>query len=388
MSEQGGTTDPMLRPDYQGVPFYSAPVTYAAGGLRFDMSFLEPAARMAAPVIRSLRIRFLGSVSGVGGATVGDDNAKLLSRIYIKDRGGELYNCPGVVNHVAEYAERNGDGANYQEAAINSAATDTAFEKWWDIMFEAPALEGTMRGRDSGLPLLHMLPRFGGQCEITTQLPTNFGVNSGSFVLFADVVDERRRELKARRVRRTHNIGKTDDMYPVGGSLRACYITSQLATTSYTDLIALFGTSSKITSRTLDYSEIHPEYLRRLYHRNKMQPLGSTGADPFLVTANPYAIPVVHPLRDQHIGRMQDIDQLHLRLAAAPASGVVYLDYYEDRDPELAREWLGFDSVSDLGRAVVERGMVKSAGGADSKVTSWDPGLARRLPMRVPQLGR
>lgn len=387
----------MVRPDYNGVPYQSAPVPVtAAGRYRFDLSFLEAAMRMTAPVIQRFTILFRGTITpDADNDATPLDQFKILSLINIRDRGGELYNRSGIMNFVEQAQDVGVDRVAFPPTIPNGAQPVAANINPWRIFWDPPDDAKVHRSADLGLPCLYMLPRFGGQFEFQVQLPANVDALDGDFILMADVVDERRRELKSRRVRNYRQIGKVDDLYPVGGSLRSAIVTSDLGTaTGFTELD--FATYSDWTSRTLEYVQVFSQWLKDSYLIES--PAAAINlVDPFLTSLatgvgdQADAIDLLGPKLDQHVGWMQDIEQLHVKFATGatvPTGGVLMLEYVEDRDAEQAREWMGFPSIADLAAAVVDRGEVKGTGESNAKVTDWDETLVRRLPMRIPAMAR
>jgi hypothetical protein len=370
----------MIRPDYQGTLPRSKPITFAAGSpLGVDFSFLEPYRRMAAPVVRKLYIHGRFNLTASGGAFDGEDQYKILTRAFLRDRGGPLVDLHGASMRVMEQAEWQ--DRQVDPADLTSGSSDTARDGYWTIDFETPPDAKGERSRDSGLPLIHLLPEGGGDMILTTNsalASINLSITSGTFTVYADVVDERKREAKARRVQRDMLITAQEDNYNVGGLLRRAVVSSAIATTGYTSLA--FSTYGTIDSRTLDYSDIPTHLLQKRYRERTR----AKATDDEFLASTPCAIPLWEPEARQHLGRLPNVSKLHLDLnAAAPTGGRLIVDYFEPRDPELMREWLGYPTIADMMADVRKYGHVKGLGNKDTKVTSWLPELVRHMPLQI-----
>jgi hypothetical protein len=192
------------------------------------------------------------------------------------------------------------------------------------------------------------------------------------------VHDEREPELKSRMVWKEYAITKAEDNYSIGGSLRAAFITSTLATTGYTALDTEVAT---ITSKTLQQFDLSLEQFIHEYRRTSRD---RSSVDAFVNSYTaPSAVGLLNPSKGQHIGKMPDLQTLHAKLVAAPTSGVMVTCHIEDRNISLAAETMGYQSQAEFVHAVNTRGRVSRTGESASDVTRWNPTLVRRLPMNI-----
>ncbi len=364
----------------KGVVLRSNRFTWADGAmLDIDRGFLKEAAgRMRAPVVRELIFHAQANISGVTATLLSKDAHKIFNRIQVGDRGGLVFDCSGSTARIIEQLEVGGGfGEPNDGTAVASGATSTAYDIFARVIFDT---QKSHRGSDTGLPLNHLFD--GGRLAVRCATPPGSVVNSATIRCYAIVHDEREPELKARQVWQEYSITKSEDTYSVGGSCRAAFITSNLATTGYTALDTEVAT---ITSKTLnmfdlDLNIFQTEY-RRLHGHNLPRLKAGDAVDHFLnsLTA-PDAVALLTPSRGQHIGKLPDLSTLHVKMVTAPTSGVLVTCKIEDRNADLAAEWMGYDSIDEFLAAFNARGMVSSTGAADRPVGDWNPRLVRRLP--------
>jgi hypothetical protein len=352
----------------------SPPIAYSATTLPVDMRFLDDAmSRYRAPVVREILYRFVGNVTAQATATglPGKDGAKLFARIRVNDRGGELVNLPGAIIRQIEQMEY-GDACQDDEADLGNAANDASYDITLRTIFDPSKSQND--GRDTGVPLLHFVR--GGSVSLQMQAPVSSTVASGTIRVYFRVEEERERTLKSRMVWRERTITAAEDTYDVNGSLRAAFVSSVIATTGYTSL----SSHTEFTSNTLFKSAFPTKIVWDDYRRKSAQ-YGDLTRDSFLLFE---ALPLVSPDRFQRIGNMMDLRAFHLRLASAPTSGTFVTCHIEDRNPSLAAEWMGYNSVAQLSDALEKRGYILGKGRSRSApYQAWDPVLRRRLPVAI-----
>lgn len=363
----------------KGLVLRSNPFTWADGAqLDIDRNFLrEASGKMRAPCVRELIFHAQLQVTGVTATLLSKDACKVFNRIQVGDRGGLLYDCSGSTSRVIEMLEV---GDSFSEpndgVALASAATSATYDVFARVIFDT---QRAHRGSDTALPLNHLFD--GGKIAVRCGTPPGCSMTGATIRVYAIVHDEREPELKSRQVWQEFAITKTEDFYSIGGSLRAAFITSNLATTGYTALSTQVAT---ITSKSLNMYDLDQFIFRQEYKRNlqdRARSLAGVEIDPFTVSLTaPDALALLVPSKGQHIGKMPDLQTLHAKLVSAPTSGVMVSCKIEDRNADLAAEWMGFGSVQEFLTAFATRGMVGSKGDAPRAVSQWNSKLVRRLP--------
>lgn len=358
----------------KGTPARSKPETFADGAaVQFDMDFLSPLLRrMRAPVVRELIFHFRGDVTA-SGAHSGIDSLKILKRIKIRDRGGDIFDMPGSIARICEQIELGSIQLDPDDIAdtVQDATHDVFLRVTFDV-------EKSHRGADYGLPLTHLLD--GGEIEVTFGTPSTLTIASGQLRVYAIVHDERTREAKCRLVRKVTSLTATEDDYRVGGSLRYAFITSDLGNTAGATSLAAI---TEIDSRVFQYNDLDAEILRQEYRRLAHD---RAAQDAFLA-ATPIAFPLIMPSKGQHVGKMPDLDSFDFKIGAVPASGRVVMCYVADRNVPLTSDWLGFATPADYAAALKQRGQVNVEGSTMRPIQNWDSRLVRRLPVRIPAAG-
>lgn len=364
----------------RGMTLRSNPYTWVDGAnIDIDRAFLRQAVgKMRAPVIRELMFHATLQATGVTATLLAKDAHKVFARIQVADRGGLLYDCAGSTARLIEQMEV---GAAYQEpndgTALASAGTTATFDTFARVIFD---VEKATRGSDFALPLNHLFD--GGKLTVRCGTPPGCTMTGATIRVYADVHDEREPEMKSRMVWRERSITKAEDDYSIGGSLRAAFITSILSTTGYT---ALDTETATITSKTLEMFDldqiIFQQAYKRLIGHNQARIKAGDSVDGFLnsLTA-PDALAIRTPSVGQKTGKMEDLNTLHLKLVTAPTSGALVTCHIEDRNADLAAEWMGYDTVNELVTDFTERGRVAAKGKSDKRATVWNPKLVRRLP--------
>jgi hypothetical protein len=358
-----------------GLIFRGEQITIGAAGLgqslQFKTDFLQAAKKMEAPCIGELLFRFTGTVGAVTGGAKGEDAFKLFSQVLIKD-AEELVRASGATLRVWQQMEF-GDSVNPDPTDIASGSTNSTYSAILSIPFE---FERAQRRQDTRLPIIHLTE--GG--EITVQLasavPTGWAAAQSDWKMqvAARVYDERVRELKSRLRIIERRVTQEEYDYPIGGSIRAAFLSSSLATTAYTSLSGF----TTLDSRDLRW----PAGFETAYLLNRYQKMRA-----FRVSGDEFdaqnAIPFVFPEERQRIGTMPDLGTLHLDLnAAAPTGGQLFLAQIVDRHPDLAATWMGYPTPGDLADAIRKFGVINDSNGG-TRANRYHPMLARRLPIRL-----
>jgi len=353
----------------------SLPYSWSNGGtVIVDTNFLRSfAARMQAPVIDHLLIHVEGAGSAGSGGTNGEDFYHLLSRITVKDKRGIRYDLPGKLARVFEQCEY-GDMQQEDVATQASGSTSADYDHFVRIPFAYPK---AYRPADTALPVPYLTE--GGEIKLQFGTPKNLTMGSWTAIVYAWVVDERRREAKSRAVVQEVSITNAQDNYLVKGSLRWAIHSSDLAgaTLGYTTLAGI----TEIDSKVLNYADLVPDIVRQEY-RQAMG--GSLASDDECVAATPNAIPVFFPEKGQRNGRLPDLDSFDYKFnGSVPASSKMITCVIEDRQPSLAAEWMGYRTPQDFLAAVDQFGKVSGKGKKRGHVKNWDDTLVARLPLRI-----
>lgn len=355
-----------------------------AQNINVDTNFLDQFMGWDCPEIAEFLLVMSGSVTaGGGGAALGRDAAKLFDNVDIRMSGGQIVNGGGAtlrVNEQAEYGDKQLDPAD-----VTTSGTNAAWEYSLSIPFEFPK-SGDEYKRDCRLSL-KAFKALGGQITIRTPaaLPTNWSTATGTVEVYARVVEARNRQANAFYTLLEYNVTQIEDYYPIEGSARYIGLTSRLATTGYTSLIAT--TYNSFDSRSLGWEAgLHPRILRDRYRHLHLAVLGTTDEHLLtpLATAGPAfgAIPIVNPDKDQRIVRMPMMTRLHLDLnAAAPAGGVLMVGAIKDRAPIYSAYACGYQDQNQYLADILANGTVRD--GKDTPVAQFDPFLVNRMPVRI-----
>ncbi len=359
----------------EGVWLRSEGYTYSAGNsFSVKKDFLSQAQLMSAPEIDQIIIEITGTMSGVTGGALGVDGAKLLSNVLFKD-DAEIINCSGANLRLVEQLEYG--GRQIDPADVNSGSTSTTYRMQLRLGFGVPK---SLRPRDTRIELERWLAT--GELTLSTPAssPTGMTVGACTIRVFAYVIDGRDRELKSRMTIREIAVTNTDYEYDVNGSCRFAILTSLLTTTSYSS----WASFTTVFSRTKALPPSFPTAF--LVDKYRTDSLNLSTADAF-TAATPLAIPFVSPALRQKIGAMMDIKTLHVDLTpsatAIPTNARIVLCQIKDRPPVSAALVLGQTSPEAAARAVESYGYVQDGRTGGSKVTSYLPSLARRLPIRL-----
>ena len=353
----------------KGKWYRSKEITFSTGATEVvDPNFLTKAlGEMAAPEIAEIIIRANGSITASGGTAENYDCHKLLSRVRFTDRAGELVNLPGSILKLVDQMEHQ--GSHVEPSDVADAATNAAYEFYTRLDFEP---NFAWNPSDYRVPLNHWVN--GGQLSLSFQTPSNFGTPTLTFTVYVRVVDNRFRDLKSRMTWKEYSVSNQEFDYPVGGSLRAAILTSDLTTTGYTDLSGF----TEYDFRDLDLYRHPLAMLQEDYRRERPS---THSADQYLA-ATEGAVPLVVPYKGQHIGSMPNLETFHMRLnGAAPASGRIAICAIENRSGDLGVEWTGAASVGELASRIRSSGHIPGPKGS-KKAMNFPAKLQRRLPIR------
>lgn len=337
------------------------------------LDFLGPALKMQAPVIRQLLIHCQPIGDQATAVLLAEDSYKFVKSLRIADTAGDFFGpLPGCQIRVIEQLEAGDKQIDPAEVAV---ANDQTLGFFLKVHFDTAMAH---RGADTAVELTRLtMP--GGEIEISFQAPTNwtFNASPGTCHIYAIVHDERVKEAKSRMVWRQVAITASEDHYGIKGSLRAAYVSSDLGVAAgYTSLAGITSISSDtLAMQALDTEILRQEYLAKSKTR---------ASDDEFLAATETALPLVTPSAGQHIGKMQDLDSLHVNLGAIPASGRLVTCVIRDRSAEVAAQWFGFGSPEDYLNALKANAMVQGKGNRASHVKNWDNKIARRLPVRIP----
>lgn len=358
----------------KGIVYRSAPLVYASGSSKIlDMSFLHgPMNKMKAPVVREIMLHFAGDISGVTGGFDNEDGCAIFSQIRIADRGGEIYKLPGKLARIEsqmEYGTRQDEVDGLADAA--SAATTSGDNLLLRIPFE---VEYGHDRQETALPLLHLVA--GGELELTFGTPAESTGVSGTVTVHVVVHDERRRELKARLVRRAQAVAQRDAHYPLGGSVRQLYLASNPATEGYSAWTTSTYTALNIPE--LEWAAYKSYIAKQEYVRLRPDRSAADEVDAGNV------LPIIVPSSGQRVDKMPDLKSIHIDLGSdtVPTSAQLVQSWIEDRDQTLAAEWMGYSDVARFQAAHRERGYVKLKGGKRVKATEF-PGVAARRMAQI-----
>jgi hypothetical protein len=354
------------------------PITYSVGTHNVDLKFLSSyMGRERAPVVRGIRFDVQSNITA-GTALTGTDAHKLFRRIEMRDKGGVFYDLPGSLGNQVLTME-TGYNTIHQQADLAMGAANTTGTWSHYIDFNPPKAS---RRKDWGVPLLHFVD--GGAISLSLDVPYDATVTGATITPVFIIEDERKRELKPRMVWKEISTPATlaEFSHPIAGSIRALFLSSHLPTgAGYTDLSG--ANYDTFESQTLGLGGSFPtrHLLRKYIRYSHMQ---YSASDTF-VTGR--AIPVVTPHPEQNIGTMLAPDAFHVKLETTISSGRLVTCEVQDRNLDLALQWMGFNSAQDLNDAILARGEVVEAQGDRTPAAGWDPRLLRRLPIRLPEGG-
>lgn len=351
--------------------YESGQMTFSAAQQRpVDLSFLREAlGDFEEPEITQVDVRVTGTVATSATVTfTADDAAKLVQEFALSDKGGQRADFDGLGMRLAAQIEL-GDQLE-QPATQATSLTDTAYEMILPVVFNVDKSE---RGRDYCPHVKEFLPENGGKCKLkmaATNPITGVTFSAGTYEIIVHVVEGRTREPGARLCWQRHDIVATDGRYDVQGSLRAAVGYAPHATAGYAAWSAT--TYAEIDSESLDYHDQYTHELRAKYVRES-----HVASDDVIKAKN--ALAIVTPKRQQSIGKMADLAQLHVKFpAAAPSSSQMLICAITDRVKANSAKILRIP-VAELGKGTA---MIQTPKGK-KPLTSVPAFLRGRLPLRV-----
>jgi hypothetical protein len=348
--------------------------------LNFKTDFLAKARNMAAPEISHFIFQLTGTVSGVTATALGIDAAKIFSRLRIRDKDIRC-DVSGAMMYALNEAEFGIVNRNRNPATVASAATNTSWEYRMVVPYEYPDAD---RERDYRIPVPYILEGGVIQATIAAASPTGFSAIASTDLdctVWARVVENRKRELKSTLVHEQFTHSRQEDYFPINGSIRNLVACTDLTTTTYTSI----STYTAVNSKALD---LETDFDPRIWVEKFLTQKYAAGVITENIFGGALAWPILIGDRHQRIGAMPNIDQLDLRLQAAPvANSAIAVSKVVDRNPSLAAAWMGYASPAELAAAVEKWGHIVDD--HNSRYVDFDPVLAARLPVRLrPERGR
>jgi hypothetical protein len=347
----------------------------ASNKLKFKNDYLSKARNMQAPEIAEFVFQFTGSVGGVTATALAIDAPKLFSRFNIKDKDVRC-DASGAVMFGLNMVEFGAPVLGYTPAAVASGATNTAYSFMNVIPYEFE--QASWRETDYRIPAPYILEGGIIQANCAAAVPTGYAAAQSDWnvTVWSRVQDARVRELKSTLCYEQFNTTRSEDYFPIQGSARNILGMTDLTTTDYTSL----ATFTAINSKALDLeSDFDPQMWMQEYSRNKI--LGTNALTTDLVLQRKI-IPYLFSHWNQKIGQMVNLDQLDIRLQAAPlANSILLASKIIERNMTLGAMWMGYNSPAELSAAVQAYGVV-----VDEKNTpymEYDPVLASRMPVRL-----
>lgn len=360
-----------------GMRLKSAPVLYPQSQ-SFNMTFLDPARNLAAPVLRYLKLRIsLTFTTGTAGC-LGRMLAQAISRVSIYDGHGEKVTISGAGLRVWNAHESGGSFIDPQNRAISGGP----FTQVFYLRIPLSSQKKARRSKDFGLNLFELVDV--GRVEIlwnpTALLYTNGPtISAGEARLCAYVEDEGTRELKSRLVVKEYDITQTEAWYNVYGALRTCLwyngAGAELTQAAWPVNQQLFSQNLEINGSFDD--EFVDDYVEeqnspRVVPLLDTQLIAPSSNDPMYTRQ---AIPIWFTQWQQSSLNMPVMSTLHIRTdQAVPAtSPKVIIAAIQDRNPAANDRTLPGSSLldADTGVAVM----------SDGNHRKW--GAVGRAPSRI-----
>ena len=365
-----------MQPQNQGQWLRGETLSFATSSkLKFKTDYLSKGRSFDAAEIAEFMLQFTGTVGGLTGTALGIDAPKLFSRVFIRDKDTRV-DASGAVIFAANDVEFGGVNRADLPATVASGSTNSSYEYNLSVPFEFA--QYARRTNDYRIPLPYILEGGSIQCNLAAAVPTgwNTAQSDWTVTLWTRVVENRVRELKSNLVYEQFNHTRSEDYFPIHGSARGIIATTDLTTTDYTSL----STYTVINSRTLDYeSDFDPRVYRRRYVRQGKIGVSASGNN---LVIDQKAWPILFADYDQRIGAMPDIDQLDIRLGAAPVANAALLaEKLISRNMTLAAMWMGYNSPAELAAAIQQYGFVVDE--KNTPVGQYDPVLVTRMPIRL-----
>lgn len=365
-----------MLPQNDGVWLRGETLSFALSSkLKFKTDFLSKARAFDAPEIAEFVFQFNGSVGGVTATALGIDAAKLFSRIVIRDKENRC-DVSGAMLFAINEAEFGVINRADLPATVASGSTNTTYDYRLSVPYEFK--QGSLRESDYRIPVPYILEGGTIQANLAAAVPTGYAAvqSDWSVTVWCRVVENRVRELKSNLIWEQYEHTRKEDYFPVHASLRDVIAATDLTTTDYTSL----ATYTIINSRALDFeSDMDPRFFKHRYARQRI--LDDAFASNNIFGASK-AWPIVVPDVGQKIGSMPIVDQLDLRLGAAPvANAAIAIGKINQRNPTLAAMWMGYNSPAELAAAVEKYGYVVDEHGTPA--VEYDPELVTKLPIRL-----
>ncbi len=362
-----------MQPQNYGEWFRGEALAWSASGkLKFKNDFLSKARNFRAPAIAEFGFQFTGTVGGVTATALGIDAPKVFSRFLIKDKDVRC-DASGAVMYAHNELEFGNAERGNLPATVSSGATNTSYNYILNIPYE---FRDSQREADYRIPVPYILEGGIIQANCAAAVPTGWAAAQSDWTvtLWARVVDERVRELKSTLVYEQFNHTRSEDYFPIQGSARHILGTTDLTTTDYTS----WSTFTAINSKALELeSDMDPRLWTKEYTTQKTLDTTNT----HLLYTND-VIPYVFSHRRQKIGRMPNLDQLDIRLQAAPVSNAALLaSKIIERNMTLAAMWMGYNGPGELSAAIEEYGCIVDEHNTPYK--QYDGVLASRMPVRL-----
>jgi hypothetical protein len=363
-----------MLPQNYGEWFRGESLSFSAGNkLKFKNDFLSKARNFAAPEIAEFGVQFTGSVGGVTATAIGIDAPKNFSRVHIKDKDVRC-DASGSVLYSNQELEFGASERGALPATVASGSTNTAYNYILTVPYEF-AMQN-MRIADFRIPVPYILEGGIMQVNCASAVPTGWAAvqSDWTVTLWARVIDARTRELKSTLVYEQFNHSRSEDYFPIQGSARTILGITDLTTTDYTS----WSTFTAINSKALELEvDMDPRFWIRRYQREKILDTTTTN-----LVIGQKAIPYVHSSFNQKIGAMPNLDQLDIRLQAAPLSNaVLFAGKIIERNMTLAAAWMGYDGPGELSKAVEAYGVIVDD--HNTPYSQYDAILASRMPVRL-----
>jgi hypothetical protein len=373
------------------ITYQSLPYTWAASTtLPFDLSFLNPARSMLAPVIWGVRLRFSGTAATGSSGGPARIFPQLYTQIQLADIAGDRVNVRGSSLRVIDQIEY---GAGYSDCTptttiTSNATSTTALEFWLRLPFRPMRAQ---RRDDFGLPLREFLD--GGKLQVVTAAAnwaTNFITTSnGTITAYVDVVDEGVPEAKSRLCWIDQNISKTEDQYNIAGLGRYVVAYAGEVLEQVSTKLPTAWSSQTVTSKTLELSQVQDTYFYDYYKQESTPRIADPGIPatasvvvPEDSVVNGLALPFLMADNDEATPSLPQMATVHYKTSLSSITTgnlpqMISSVVTERSDAATART-LGADWRQRLGK-----GYVAAADGNHKPIGAFAPGIQKFLPLRI-----
>lgn len=355
----------------------------ASGNIVFPLNFLDPPRSMKAPVITQIHIR---SVLNVTPDAVVNSFGRVLpqvfTRIRVTDASKERVNLRGSSARIMNQVEYGAAYSDVPDAAAAGAAANREF--FLALPFN---MWKSRRRADYGIPLFEFVD--GGSIELNTGpalLSDLATVNSGTFQLFVEVEEQRKREAKSRLCWKDIDITQTEFSVPIGGALRwFAFYNGEKNEPTQAPLAA-----QNFTSQTLEFSILPREVFRQLYMVEQLSaihgvdPAAAFTAQDVFETMQAVLLQMVDA--DQKIPEMPQLASLHVQTDGAITTADLpkyIFSYLADRDISLTQRTLQAPDPGQLQAMLGKYGTIKTAQGKVSGIGEWTKDKARVMPIKL-----